>query len=119
MTSILQGSLAKKIGKAVGRLFYDCKVLVYTPGSGPAYDPGDPTYKTTTCKGMIGTYADSLIDGTLIKQGDAKVTITTTCCSNMPRPAKDKIVIRGNTYAIVNVSTDPAQALWICQCRLE
>lgn len=116
MTSPLEGALAKTIGKAFKTIFCDATLTVETPGSGPVYDPGEPTTTDYPCKGMVSDYSAYELQNSRIETGDRKVMVLAT---SLPiTPASGQIMaIRGGNYRIVNVTTDPAQTVWVLQCR--
>ena len=120
MASPLEGGLAKTIGKAMGALFYGCTVVRETPGSiEPPFAPWNPAPPSTTlhgCKGMVDTYSLYERQNTLIQSGDVKILILAASLPIAPTP-EDKVTIRGVTYSILDVSTDPARAVWTLQGR--
>jgi hypothetical protein len=121
MASPLEGALAQTIGKAMGGLFYECSLIRETPGStSPPYSPWAPGPSTTVdypCKGMVDTFSAYERTNTLIAAGDVKVLVLAATLDIAPTTA-DKVSIRGTEYAIVDVSTDPATAVWTLQCRI-
>ena len=116
MTSILDGALAKTVGKALGGVFYVATLTRLTPGVGPAWDPGAPTETAHACKGLVDTYSAYERQNTLIQAGDVKVLLLATSLAITPT-AGDKVTIRGVAYNIIDVSTDPAKAVWVLQAR--
>ncbi|MBS0233496.1 MAG: hypothetical protein JSR99_08410 [Proteobacteria bacterium] len=116
MASPLEGSLRRTIGNALRSTFYACTVTKVTPGDGPPYDPGPPVRTPYTCKGIVDTY--SLFDrqNTLIKTGDVKVLVLAASLPVVPSTT-DTVQIRGVIYTIIDVATDPAQAVWTLQAR--
>lgn len=121
MASPLEGALAQTIGKAMGGLFYACTVTREIPGSTEApyspWAPGPSTPVAYQCKGLVDTYSAYERQNTLIAAGDVKVLILAATLDITPTTA-DKVTIRGTEYAIVDVSTDPATAVWTLQCRI-
>lgn len=120
MTSPLQGALAAKIGKAFGKaLFYDAVLTRETPGTpdpSSPWIPGTPTTATYACKAIVDTYSDFAVANSLVDAQDRKVLILATSLSVAPTDL-DKVTIRGATYRIISVDTDPADAVWECQCK--
>lgn len=116
MTSLLQGALAKTIAKSMGPIFYEATVVRETPGGGPGWNPGAPTQTSYACKGMVDTYSAYERQNLQIQGGDVKILLLAATLSIEPTTA-DKVVARGVTYAIVDVSTDPARAVWTLQAR--
>lgn len=117
-TSILDGELADTIGDALidANIPFAITVTRETPGDGPPYDPGDPTYTPYACQGFVDTYATQYADGSLIEAGDVKVVIVAKTLDIEPAPG-DTVTARDKTYNVVNVSADPALALYELQAR--
>jgi hypothetical protein len=69
-------------------------------------------------KGIISSYQDNQIDGTIIKKGDRRVLLMgrSIASDQVPEP-NDKVTIEGRTYQIVAVDSDPARATYTCQAR--
>ena len=67
-------------------------------------DPFNPTQTTTDypCTFAILEYAKSLVDGTLIKQPDQMVYLSTSGLSVSPETT-DRLVVAGAALTIVNV----------------
>jgi len=120
MVSPLQGALAARIGRAFANIFYEATVQ-RTLMTGPI-DPGKPqtpgarTTVSYPCKGIVDTYSDYAIAETLVDAQDRKILILATSISIEPTDG-DRVVIRGETYMIISVKTDPAKAVWELQCR--
>jgi hypothetical protein len=118
MTSPLSGSLARTIGSAMRSLFLDATLLRDVPAvATEAFDPPAPTEAIYTCKAIVEGYAERFrLDGT-VSAGDRKVLILATSLSVTPA-AGDRVMIRGITFTIIEVGTDPAQAVWECKGRM-
>lgn len=122
MASILEGELAEIIGDALEDADIPYAVTITritgTNDPGTPWDPSDDTIETTDyeCRGYVDTFDDSYRAGGLVQQGDLKVVIVANTLSITPTLA-DTVTVRGETYNIVNVSSDPALALWEVQAR--
>lgn len=119
MTSPLSGSLAKAIGGAFKGLFLDAVLTRYVVPDSPAPDPIDPPEPVPVeypCKAIHDTYSDFYRAQGLVEAGDRKVLILATSLTVTPQE-NDKITIRGETFSVVMVRTDPALAVWECQAR--
>lgn len=80
-------------------------LLVHTPGTGPAYNPGSDSYAANLIDGAVarGVSADMLRD-TLINAADLLVTIPGTYAPKLT----DRVRIKGRDHAIVRINTVPA-----------
>jgi hypothetical protein len=117
MTSILEGALAKTIAKATGFIFLDASVTRATAATGGnAFEPTVGSAATYSCKAIVDTYSAYDRAQGLVDQTDRKVLILAATLSIQPK-AGDAITIRGETFTIVSVMTDPAKAVWECQGR--
>jgi hypothetical protein len=118
MVSILEGELAEIIGDALidADIPFAITVTRSTPGDGPAYDPGPPTLTDHACQGFVDTYAAQYIDDTIILAGDVKIVIVAKTLDIEPVPG-DTVTARDKTYSVINVSADPALALYELQAR--
>ncbi len=120
MASVLESALKKTIGKAFKTLFLDATLYRDTePSISPAPDPFDPGEPTTTeyaCKAIHDEYAERFrLEGT-VQAGDRKILILADSLDIEPA-ANDRIEIRGQTFSIIDVMTDPAKAVWTCRAR--
>ena len=121
MVSILEGELAETIADALTEAAIPYDVVVSRTTSvdpGTPWDPSDDTVTVTDyeCRGYVDTFDDSYRAGGLVQQGDIKIVILANTLSVTPTLA-DTVTVRGETYQIVNVSSDPALALWEVQAR--
>lgn len=120
MVSPLQGPLAKTIGRALSRtLFYDATLIRETPGDPDPEKPWEPAEPVTTqyqCRAVVDNYSDFAIANSLVDAQDRKVLILASTLPVTPTD-QDMITIRGETYQVIEVKTDPAQAVWECRCR--
>ncbi|UXN58275.1 hypothetical protein [Phyllobacterium zundukense] len=71
-------------------------------GSGPVYDPGEPTIQKTPCTLAVLKFDNADIDGTLIKASDKKVYIAAKGLAIVP-VTTDKLMIGGLSHTIVRV----------------
>lgn len=72
------------------------------PGSGPIWDPGEPTPTPHACTMAALKFDNKDIDGTLIKASDKKVYIAAKGLSIAPTTT-DKLMIGGVSHAIMRV----------------
>jgi hypothetical protein len=119
MASPLQGLIASKIGAAFASIFYEAtlKRTTRTAVSGaPAWDKTSATVAEYACRGMVDQYSDYKKANSLVKAGDRKILITATSLATEPVPG-DEVTIRGETFKVIDVVTDPAKAVWELQAR--
>lgn len=118
MTSPLAGSLARTIGSAMSSLFLPATLIRDVPqvGGDPA-DPLPPIPATFNCRGMVEAYSQYFKANGLVEQNDRKVLILAASLSVRPKP-NDRVTIAGITFTIMDVSTDPAEAVWECKGRM-
>lgn len=57
------------------------------------------------------------VDGVHIRPEDKQALIPAKSISTVTPDVQDRIVHGGDTWHVVNVSTDPAEALWVLQVR--
>ena len=88
-----------------------------TPGAyNPATGTQTPTVTTQSVSVLLVDYVAREIDGQVIQPGDQKVLCPQSYLS--PAPALlDEIVIGSDTWAVVRVANDPANAMWELQVR--
>src|SRR6185369_7619417 len=120
MVSPLSGSLAAQIYSGMKNLFLDATYTVDVPGT--IVDPADPPAPTPTpyaCKAIVDTYNDYFSKSGLVLDGDRKVLILAN--SLAVRPVVNARVtvpaVGGVEFTVINVSTDPATAVWTLQGR--
>ncbi|MGE0749338.1 MAG: hypothetical protein AB7K64_02010 [Variibacter sp.] len=116
--SVLEGEIAETVADALleAAIPLDLVLTRTTPGGGDPFDPDPPTSTDYACKGFLDSYSVLERAGSLIEAGDAKIVIVATTLSIEPAPG-DSVTVRGKSYAIVNVSADPAVALYELQGR--
>lgn len=118
MTSPLSGSLAKTVGSAFKTLFLDASLARDVPVISPdPADPLPPQEATYPCKGIVEGYSDYYKTNGLVDAKDRKVLILATSLGIRPEPG-DRVTIRGITFTLQDVSTDPAEAVWTCRGRM-
>lgn len=118
MTSPLEGALAAQIYAGMRNLFLDATYTVDVPNTGS--DPADPPAPTPTdypCKSMVEKYSDYYTKNGLVQDGDRKVLILANSLSVQP-VANARLTIRGITFTLTKIETDPAQAVWECTGRM-
>lgn len=117
MVSPLDGALARQVGSAFRSLFLDATLTRDVVPDSPTYDPFDPPAPVATeyaCKAIVEAYADKFRLEGLVQANERKVLILATSLSVRPRP-QDRVTIRGITFTITDVKTDPAEAVWECK----
>ncbi len=91
-----------------------------TPGALTGGQNDGDTTATYSCRGFIDSYSQRHAKGSLIQEGDRKITLLGGTLPDTidPQPG-DQITIEGGTYTIVGpVDRDPAAATFECQGRL-
>ena len=70
-------------------------------------------------RGIAQFYRDNEVDNELIKHSDRKILIIAKSLDTVPLLG-DKITLEteDDTYSIIRINRDPAQASYICQARL-
>jgi hypothetical protein len=120
VASPLEGALRAQVYKGLRNLFLDATLTKDTPSSNsPDVDGFDPPAATPTdypCKGMVEVYSNYDKAAGLVQTNDRKVLILADSISVTPRTG-DRVTIRGVTFNVINVETDPAIAVWTCQGR--
>lgn len=120
VASPLSGALATAIYKGMKGLFLDATLTKDTASSNSpdidSFDPPAPTLTDYACKAIVETYAERYrVDGT-VKANERKVLILANSLSVTPA-VNDRVAIRGVTFTIGEVATDPALAVWECKGR--
>lgn len=113
--------IARAVAKASARAGLDlpATLIKYTTGTrttGAVSAGTNPTAASYTARGWIADYATNRIDGTIIKIGDQRISLLAATLSVTPEPT-DIITIAGASYRVINVSRDPATAVYQCQAR--
>jgi len=123
MAKLFGIDIAKIVAKEIGPGLLDTSLIKITQGERDLANPSSGFAKSESTikgKGIISDYRDDQIDGTLVKQGDRKVTLITNTFLGTPIPKSgDKILIESITYMIIgNIKRDPAAATYTCQVRI-
>ncbi len=118
MPDIFKAKIAQKINSALGPLVFPATLIKEVPGvrSNKNTAGTNPVVTSYAAKGFVDSYKAYLIDGTLIKVGDKKVTLLGASLTVVPAPG-DRVTIEGVTRQIVTVYRDPAGATYECQAR--
>jgi len=118
MAGLLSGGIAATVGNAFAGLFYAATLTQKSTTGGNAYDPssGSTTSTDYACKGIVDEYSAYDFATGLVQVNDRKILILATSLSVTPKP-DDLVTIRGATYRVIRVSTDPAIAVWELQGR--
>jgi len=117
VTSPLEGSLAKTIAKSMAFMFLDASLHrdVEAAITNAADPPAPASVSSFACKAIIETQTDSYRgDGGLVVDTTRKVLILAQTLATTPVPG-DRIIIRGVTYGVMTVASDPALATWECR----
>lgn len=112
-------NIAGDIAKALGPLLLPGKLLSKSPGTRTTSTGGrNPKTATATFRGILDSYKDSQIDGTIIKKGDRMILMLgdTLPTGRIPEP-NDEAEIEGSRFKIVAVDRDPDAASYVCQAR--
>lgn len=121
MVSILDGELAETIADALQDAAIPFAITITRDVPQDSPDPADPLPPITTdfpCQGFIDSYSAFDIANSLVSAGDAKiVVIANTLTMPSPPGPGDRVTARGKTYSVINVSADPANALYELQAR--
>lgn len=115
----ISGIINKEIGPGVN----DATLIKVTPGTrtpGNLTGGTNPTTTNHACKGFLDKLRKSHIENTLVEEGDQMIALVGDSIAGgaVPTPG-DRITIRSNTYNIIVVDVDPADALYECVSRSE
>lgn len=117
MASPLDGEIARQVGAAFNALFLPATLTRDAVPSSPAYEPFDPPAPVSveySCRAIVEAYSDKFRLEGLVQANERKVLILATSLSVRPQP-QDRVTIRGITFTVVDVKTDPAEAVWECK----
>ncbi|MGO4449110.1 hypothetical protein AB4Y96_09300 [Phyllobacterium sp. TAF24] len=78
------------------------QIVRETPGTGPAYDPGEPVITSYPCTLAVLKFDNKDIDGTLVKATDKKVYVAAKGLAIVPTTT-DRLSIVGAQHTIVRV----------------
>ena len=115
--------IAGLVHKNVSPGVNSCTLIKVTKGTrtpGQVTGGTQPTTKNHAAKGFIDQLRRSHLENSIVQQGDQLIAIVGDSISGgaVPKPG-DKVLIRDNTYNIVVVNVDPADALYECVGRSE
>jgi len=116
MVSPLEGSIRRTIGKAMASIFFPVTIIRTVPGDGPVWDPGPSVDVEYRCKGFVDTYSDFYLATGNVLSSDRKIVVLTDTLTISPEIG-DRVRARGQTFSVLNVATDPAEATWTLQAR--
>lgn len=112
MASLLEGGLAKTVGSAMTALFLPAVLTRDVPATGgDPFDPPAPTPQSYACRAIVERYAERFRVEGLVQQNERKVLVLANGLGVRPQPG-DRITVRGITFTAIDVSTDPAEAVW-------
>lgn len=114
MTSFLEGSLARTIGKALKSTFIDAVLERDGPTTGPDYDPVPGAPVTFACKVVPDEFSDYFRAQGLVNANESKVIILASTLATEPTPG-DRITFRDKTFTLIDAKPDPAIATWTCK----
>lgn len=109
-----------EIGKAFGGQLVPLTLHSVTPGTRNPSDPTAGTAPTTvdvTSEGIVDSYRESQIDGSLIQQGDKQILILGQPLGDVVPKPSDRVTIEGRSYSLIRVERDPAVATYTAQGR--
>lgn len=113
MASVLAGSLAKTVGKALKGIFLDGSVSVPAAAAGSEpWNPGAQTWTSYSCKIIHEEYSERLKLEGLVNESHRKFLLLANSISIEPA-AGHKVTFQGVDYIVRDVSTDPARACWV------
>ena len=121
MAKLFGVDIAGLINKAMGGLLLPATLHSVTQGTrtpGSLTGGPNPTETDHTCRGFVSGYKDHQIDGTIIRQGDRKVTLLGASIkpAAVPKP-NDRVTIEEAAYTVIAVTRDPAAAIYELQAR--
>lgn len=111
MVSPLSGSLARAVYAAAKGIFLDASLVRKGVSGGASFDPTAAPETTYTCKAIVEAYSLKARADGLVDVNDRKVLILAESLSVIPAVG-DKITIQGITFLALEISTDPATAVW-------
>lgn len=112
--ALLTGDLAALVGTALDGIMLDG--VLQRPVASSVDDHGSPlaTYATHVFRGFDDEYSATYRAQAGIPETDALIQILAASCATTPQ-RDDRLVVRGKTYRVRSVTTDPARAVWACQ----
>src|SRR6056297_3628561 len=106
---------------ATGDIPVSCSINRETGGSG--YDPVDETWETEpssatyTVQGILTAYRQSLVDGTVIQQGDRRLVVRQAELGVEPVNG-ETITVDGTDYTVVSWESDGVGAVYKLRIRV-
>lgn len=82
-----------------------------------------PSPTTYTSEGVVEQYDSRMITEGLVQRNDRKITILAKPLGTTPQPGDqdnepDQVTIKGETFTVISVEKDPADATYTVQGRL-
>lgn len=118
----LFGSMAGKIASILGPMYLSATLTKVTPGTrGTDSLAGtNPTSASYACRGLISSYDQSQIDGTLITVLDRRIELLgdTIAGGDVAPEPSDCVLIEGTDYLLVAVQRDADRTSYVCQSRV-
>ena len=114
-------SLIDDIRADIGAVFEDTSLflsdatLTRATGSG-GWGEDMASVSTHPCKALLAAYSDHLRAVAGIPDTDVKLMIVGTSIATEPLKG-DTVTLKGRSWALIRVDTDPARAMWTCQAR--
>lgn len=125
-SDLLTGGMKAIIGSAFASIFRSATlerdVMSSTSTSSPDEDTPEwaPSVASTivfTCKAIYETYSTYARANNLVQVNDRKVLVLAASLSTTP-VIGDRMIIDGITFDVMDVVTDPANAVWEIQGRV-
>lgn len=117
MSSPLEGAIARQVGAAFKSLFMPATLTRASVPDSPDYEPFDPPIEVFVeypCNAIVEAYSDKFRMDGLVAANERKVLILAASVAVRPQP-HDRVTIRGITFTISEVNSDPAEAIWECR----
>ena len=120
MPDIFQANIAGRLSAVLGPMVFDVTLIKVTPNT---RTPGSLTAGTNSveasvvCRGWVDEYRQEQVNGTIVQQGDKKVSLLGASLGAQAPEVGDKVTAEGETRRIVSVRRDPAGAVYECQGR--
>ena len=114
---LLDGDIQAVIGDALEDILLDA--TYYDDAETVNAASGTTTTTTTSysCKALVDMAPNAFSAGQNWQAGDRRVLVTQTSLTLTTPAPGDRILVRGETFEIISVDQDPAQALWMFQGR--
>lgn len=126
---VLDGALGRVANTLIGK--FGRPAVLLRPGSGGRYDPdtgrvvGGTASVEIPCEVVFQVYADSQVDGTVIRAGDrvalvSRLRLQGSVAAHEPVPQSDVLVEGGRTWQIVRlsgISSGEQEAVYSLQVR--